>query len=158
MIQTTFIGRQAELQRLDEFLKKASAGQLQVAFIAGEAGAGKSSLVEKFIDIEEERDSTLIATVGECNAYTGSGDPYLPFRQLLTSLTTEPEAKKSAGEADKLKRTARLKEFVRVSSHTLIKIGPDLIGIFVPGAGLLARIATEVALSTDIAGKLSAQI
>jgi hypothetical protein len=47
---------------------------------------------------------------------------------------------------------------VRVSSHTLIKIGPDLIGIFVPGASLLTRIATEVALSSDIAGKLSEQI
>jgi tetratricopeptide (TPR) repeat protein len=158
MVQTTFIGRKTELARLEEFLKKAAAGQLRVAFIAGEAGAGKSSLVEKFIDNEEERDPTLIATVGECNAHTGSGDPYLPFRQVLTSLTTEPEAKKSADESAKIKRTARLKEFVRVSSHTLIKIGPDLIGIFVPGAGLLTRIATEVALSSDIAGKLSEQI
>jgi tetratricopeptide (TPR) repeat protein len=158
MTQTTFIGRKAELQRLDEFLKKAAGGQLQVAFVAGEAGAGKSSLVEKFIQDEEESDPALIACMGECNAHTGSGDPYLPFRQVLTALTTEPEGKKSADEADKTKRTARLKEFVRVSSHTLIKIGPDLIGIFVPGAGLLARIATEVALSSDIAGKLSARI
>ena len=158
MAQTTFIGRKTELTRLEEFLKKATAGQLQVAFIAGEAGAGKSSLVEKFIDNEEERDPTLIATVGECNAHTGTADPYLPFRQVLTSLTTEPEAKKSADDAAKTKRTARLKEFVRVSSHTLIKIGPDLIGIFVPGAVLLTRVATEVALSSDIAGKLSEQI
>jgi tetratricopeptide (TPR) repeat protein len=156
--QTTFIGRKTELARLEEFLKKATAGQLQVAFIAGEAGAGKSSLVEEFIDNEEERDPTLIATVGECNAHTGTADPYLPFRQVLTSLTTEPEAKKSADDAAKTKRTARLKEFVRVSSHTLIKIGPDLIGIFVPGAVLLTRVATEVALSSDIAGKLSEQI
>jgi tetratricopeptide (TPR) repeat protein len=158
MTQTTFIGRKVELQRLDEFLKKATGGQLQVAFIAGEVGAGKSSLVEKFIHDEEESDPMLIASIGECNAHTGSGDPYLPFRQVLTSLTTEPEAKKSADEAAKLKRTDRLKEFVRVSSHTVIKVGPDLIGIFVPGAGLLTRIASEVALSSDIAGKLSEQI
>jgi tetratricopeptide (TPR) repeat protein len=158
MAHITFIGRQAELARLEEFLKKAATGQLQVAFIAGEAGAGKSTLVEKFIENEEGRDPTLIATVGECNAHTGSGDPYLPFRQVLTSLTTQPESQKTTDEAAKIKRTARLKEFVRVSSHTLIKVGPDLIGIFVPGAGLLARIATEAALSSDIAGKLSERI
>ncbi|HEX8990414.1 MAG TPA: ATP-binding protein [Anaerolineales bacterium] len=89
MTQTTFIGRRTELQRLEEFLKKAAGGQLQIAFIAGEAGAGKSSLVEKFIHDEEEVDTSLIAAIGECNAHTGSGDPYLPFRQVLTSLTTQ---------------------------------------------------------------------
>jgi len=39
----------AQLQLLDDFLKKAAGGQLQVAFISGEAGVGKSSLVEEFI-------------------------------------------------------------------------------------------------------------
>jgi tetratricopeptide (TPR) repeat protein len=155
MTQTTFIGRKTELQRLEEFLKKAAGGQLQVAFIAGEAGAGKSSLVEKFIDDEEELDPTLIDAIGECNAQTGSGDPYLPFRRVLTSLTTETEKEKTAAEITKAKNTTRLKEFVRISSQTLIKIGPDLIGIFVPVAGLLTHIATEVALNSGLADKLS---
>jgi predicted ATPase len=158
MTQTTFIGRKTELQWLDEYLKKAAGGQLQVAFIAGEAGAGKTSLVEKFIQNEEENDPTLIASISECNAHTGSSDPYLPFRQLLTELITNPEEKKSAAETDSAKRTARLKEFVRVSSETLIKVGPDLIGIFVPAASLLTRIATEAALSSGLVHKLSEQI
>jgi predicted ATPase len=158
MTQTIFIGRKTELQRLEEFLKKAAGGQLQVAFISGEAGAGKSSLVEKFIDHEEGLDPTLIAAIGECNAHTGSSDPYLPFRQVLTSLTTDPGEKKSADEIASAKRTARLKEFVRVSSETLIKSGPDLIGIFVPGAGLVTRIATQVALSSGLAHTLSEQV
>ena len=79
MPQNTFIGRKTELRRLEESLKKAAAGQLQVAFIAGEAGAGKSALVEEFIREREEADATLITAIGECNAQTGSGDPYLPF-------------------------------------------------------------------------------
>ena len=150
MQQNTFIGRKAQLHLLDDFLKKAAGGQLQVGFIAGEAGAGKSTLVEEFIRICEEADPTLIAALGECNAQTGSGDPYLPFRQVLTSLTTAPEEKKSAAEVAKQKNATRLKEFARISGETLIKIGPDLIGIFVPGAGLLTRIATEVALNSGI--------
>ncbi|MGZ6317544.1 MAG: ATP-binding protein, partial [Anaerolineales bacterium] len=158
MIQTPFIGRRAELQWLEGFLKKAAAGQLQVAFIAGEAGAGKSCLVEKFIHDEQGADTSIIAAVGECNAHTGLGDPYLPFRQLLTSLTTDPEEKKSTAEIDAAKRTPQLREFVRVSSEMLLKFGPDLIGIFVPGAGLVTRVATEVALSSGLADKLSERV
>jgi predicted ATPase len=109
MPQNTFIGRKAELQILEEFLGKAAEGQLQVAFIAGEAGAGKSSLVEEFIHTREEADPTLITSIGECNAQTGSGDPYLPFRQVLTSLTTDPEEKKSAAETAQTKKRPDLK-------------------------------------------------
>ena len=158
MAQTTFIGRKTELQRLEESLKRAEGGQLQVIFIAGEAGAGKTALVEEFIRLREDADPKLITAIGECNAQTGAGDPYLPFRQVLTSLTTDPEEKKSAAEIAKAKNTTRLKEFVRVSSETLIKVGPDLIGIFVPAAGLLTRIATEVALSSGLAHKLSERV
>ncbi len=158
MPQNTFIGRKAELGRLEESLQKAASGELQVAFIAGEAGAGKSFLVNEFIREREEADATLITAIGECNAQTGAGDPYLPFRQVLTSLTTEPLEQKSADEIAKAKRTTRLKEFVRISSQTLIKIGPDLIGIFVPGGKLLTSIASEVALHSNLALKLSEKV
>jgi tetratricopeptide (TPR) repeat protein len=158
MTRTTFIGRKIELGRLEEFLRKAAGGQLQIAFIAGEAGAGKSSLVEKFIHEEEERDPSIIADIGECNAHTGSGDPYLPFRQLLTSMTTSPDEKRSAAEIVSIKRTAGVKEFVRVSSEMLLKFGPDLIGIFVPGAGFVTRVATEAALSGGLADKISERV
>ena len=127
-------------------MRAAEAGRLQVAFIAGEAGTGKSSLWKNSFAREEEADPKLITAIGECNAQTGAGDPYLPFRQVLTSLTTDPEAEKSAAEIAKAKRTTRLKEFVRISSQTLIMLGPDLIGIFVPGGKLLTRIATTVAI------------
>ena len=39
MSQPPFVGRQAELQRLQQFLDTAIAGQAQVVFVAGEAGA-----------------------------------------------------------------------------------------------------------------------
>ena len=120
MPQNPFIGRKTELLRLEESVKKAGAGQLQVAFIAGESGAGKSTLVEEFIREQEASDPKLITTIGVCNAQTGSGDPYLPFRQVLTSLTTDSEQDKSSAEIAKTKNNARLKEFVRVSTQSLI--------------------------------------
>jgi len=88
MPNSVFVGREAELHKLKTFLDNATLGKAQVVFIAGEAGAGKSSLVTEFIHREEEADPKLIASMGECNAQTGIGDPYLPFRQVLTALTT----------------------------------------------------------------------
>jgi len=79
MLQNTFIGRKTQLHLLEGFLKKAAGGQMQVAFIEGEAGVGKTSLVEEFIRSRTEADPSLISALGECNAQTGAGDPYFPF-------------------------------------------------------------------------------
>src|SRR6185369_4603558 len=140
MSPTTFIGRIAQMHRLATYLQTAAEGRLQVAFIAGEAGIGKSFLVDEFIRASEAADPDLITSKGECNAQTGAGDPYLPFRQVLTALTTEYEDDKSAPAPAKPNK-ARLKEFVRISSQSLLVLGPDLIDIFVPGGRLLTRIA-----------------
>jgi hypothetical protein len=46
LAQTTFIGRKAELQRLEEFLTKATAEQLQVASLTGESDTVKSEALK----------------------------------------------------------------------------------------------------------------
>ncbi len=158
MASNTFIGRKVELQQLEAFLAKASAGQFQVAFIGGEAGVGKSTLAEEFIRQQQESHPALVVSSGQCNAQTGASDPYLPFRQVLTSLTTDPAAGRPAPDAAKAKQSAALREFVRVSSQTLIQLGPDLIGIFVPGASLLARIPTIIATNSKLADKLADKV
>ena len=157
MAQTTFIGRKTELQRLEDSLKRAEGGQLQVVFIAGEAGAGKTALVEEFIRLQEEADPKLIAVTGECNAQTGVGDPYLPFRQVLAGLTGGQGDKKS-GDPNEQKRIGRWKEFVQVAGKTLLTVGPDLVGIFIPGSQLLIRIGTTIGINTNLAAKLSERI
>jgi len=153
----SFVGRERELSELEGFLDRAMAGAAQVVFIAGEAGSGKSTLVDEFVRRAEEANPDLIAAVGECNAQTGAGDPYLPFRQVLTVLTGAGDPK---GTASKVSATnaARLKEFVRISGETLLTIGPDLIGIFVPGAALLAKIATTAAKQSKLADKLAERV
>jgi len=43
-----FVGRQIGLARLEEYLGKALRGQRQVIFVTGDAGIGKTTLVETF--------------------------------------------------------------------------------------------------------------
>ncbi len=157
MSNPVFVGREAELHQLKTFLNTAVQGKAQTVFIAGEAGAGKSSLVAEFIRREEEADPKLVTSVGECNAQTGIADPYLPFRQVLTSLTNDTEVERTSREKDK-KKTERWKDFVQVSTRTLIMLGPDLVGIFVPGAQIVGKIGMAIGLSSDLSKRLSEKI
>src|SRR5215204_7463551 len=90
-----FVGRRRELELLQEFLEKASAGQGQVCFVTGEAGSGKSALVHEFVRRAEAAKADVIAAAGQCNAQTGIGDAYLPFREVLSLLTGAQDAQQT---------------------------------------------------------------
>ena len=152
-----FVGRENELRQLQHFLDQANAGNAQIVFVAGEAGAGKSALVHEFVRRAQEADAKLVAAIGECNAQTGAGDPYLPFRQVLTVLTGADDEKQSGNKVNAT-NAARLKDFVRVSGETLLDVGPDLVGIFVPGASLVVKLATKAATHSKLADKLAEQL
>lgn len=149
-----FVGRTLELEALQQFLARAAAGKTQIAFVAGEAGAGKSALVAEFVRRAQAADSMVVAAIGECNAQTGAGDAYLPFRQLLTLLTGAQDEKETRNAVNAA-NAERLREFARVSAQTLLDVGPDLVGIFVPGATLFAKLVTRAATNTKLASKLA---
>jgi predicted ATPase len=153
----TFVGREPELEALGQFFGKAAAATTQVVFVAGEAGAGKSALVTEFVRRTEEADPKVVAAVGECNAQTGAGDAYLPFRHVLTVLSGAQD-EKDRGKAIDATNAARLRELVRVSGETLLDVGPDLVGIFVPGATLFTRLATSAATNSKLGRQLAERI
>ncbi len=86
-----FVPRTRELDKLERLLGKAVQGQMQAAMVTGEPGAGKSSLIEEFTGRAIEANEELVVAFGLCNARTGAGDAYLPFRDILASLTAPPE-------------------------------------------------------------------
>jgi predicted ATPase/DNA-binding SARP family transcriptional activator len=140
-----FVAREAELARLGSFLDMALAGRGQVVFVIGEAGRGKTVLVQEFTRQAQARQADLIVASGNCNAYTGLGDPYLPFREILGVLTGDVEGRWAAGAMSQA-QAQRLWAFTPHSVQALVNNGPDLIDTFIPGSALLAR-ATAVASS-----------
>lgn len=138
MDQLVFVGRRTELRRLEGFLERVLAGEGQVVLITGEAGAGKTALVAEFARQAQREYPDLVMAIGDCNAQTGLGDPYLPFREILALLTGDVDAKLAEG-AITAENANRLREFVRVSGEALLDLGPELIGVFVPGIGLAAK-------------------
>ena len=82
-MDSRFVSREAELERLNTFVRKALNGQTQICFVTGEAGTGKSRLVAEFARRSQLLDDRAIVAIGNCNAQTGLSDPYLPFRHIL---------------------------------------------------------------------------
>jgi hypothetical protein len=54
-------------------------------------------LLREFLHRAEAADPELIVAVGECNAQTGVGDPYLPFREVMAVLTGDVESRLARG-------------------------------------------------------------
>jgi DNA-binding SARP family transcriptional activator len=95
--QEVFVGCDAELGELNQMLDAVLSGQGSVGFISGEAGSGKSMLVREFIRRAQARHSALVSAVGFCNPFSGVGDPYLPFREILLQLCGNVEHTRSTG-------------------------------------------------------------
>ncbi|MCR4405553.1 MAG: AAA family ATPase [Anaerolineae bacterium] len=136
-----FVARESELAQLEGFLNLALAGRGRVTFVTGEAGSGKTALLQEFTRRAQEAHDDLIVASGNCNAYTGIGDPYLPFRQILGLLTGDVEARWAAGAMTR-EHACRLWNTLPLTTQALVDAGPDLIDTFVPRAALLERAMT----------------
>jgi tetratricopeptide (TPR) repeat protein/ABC-type cobalamin/Fe3+-siderophores transport system ATPase subunit len=132
------VARERELAKLNGYLDWAMTGQGSAVFVTGEAGAGKTTLIKEFIRQAQQNNDELLFAMGNCNAQTGMSDPYLPFREILSLLTGDVEAKLAQGSITS-EGGQRLRKFFQISGEVLVEFGPALINTLVPGAGLVSR-------------------
>ncbi len=135
-----FIRRQQELDQLNIFLDQARTGEGKVVFISGEAGSGKTALMQAFAHRAQGSYSDLIVAWGNCNAYSGVGQPFLPFQDVFSMLTGDVESKWAVGDISR-DAAKRMWELMPTTVETLVTHGPDLIGRIVVEEGLSARLA-----------------
>lgn len=129
-----FVSRDQELEQLSTFLKNTLNGKTQVCFITGEAGTGKSRLIEEFVFQSQKLNEKLLFTRSNCNAQTGISDPYIPFRIILGMLIGDNANAITSNNAQ------RLSQVLRVSGRVIVEIAPDLIGTLIPGMNVLATL------------------
>lgn len=138
MTDNVFLGRQHELDRLQAFAARAAAGKGHVVFVSGEPGSGKTALLREFEQRAQSLDAELVVAEGECNAQAGIGDPYLPFRDILRLLTGDVDAKLARG-AISPENASRLRRCFGNSGEALVHLGPDLVHLFLPVAGVALK-------------------
>ena len=98
---TTFVGRLRELERLEEGIRKAAAGQGGTVLLAGDAGIGKTRLVTELG--ARARAAGAQTLVGRCIDLVGAEVPYLPVAEALRPLVAREDVRKLLGSARELR-------------------------------------------------------
>jgi DNA-binding winged helix-turn-helix (wHTH) protein/tetratricopeptide (TPR) repeat protein len=80
-----FVGREAELAQLQQCWDEACEGRRQVVFITGEAGIGKTTLVDAFV-AQVAATAVVWCARGQCIEHYGAGEAYLPLLEALGQL------------------------------------------------------------------------
>jgi tetratricopeptide (TPR) repeat protein/energy-coupling factor transporter ATP-binding protein EcfA2 len=125
-------GRESQLRQLKAAWAKARSGEPEFVLIAGDAGTGKTRLIQHMREFVQAQDHSVLLVVGECTPGANAIEPYQPFlhafNQMLGLSTSEitPE----------LEIQARDNQMI----NTLLTLGPGLIGPLVNESALLERI------------------
>ena len=124
LVSPVLVGRDAELAALTAALDSAIAGEPAVVLLGGEAGVGKTRLVEEAA--ERARDAGARVLIGSCVELGGEGLPFTPLADALRSLMrdTPPE---------------QLDEFLGPARPELARLLPELDPHRAPGSAAAAR-------------------
>ena len=82
------LGRDAALAQLRQCLETAFSGNSQTVFVTGEAGIGKTTLVEAFL---EQLGPGICILRGQCLEQYGSSEAYLPILDALSRLEDDSQ-------------------------------------------------------------------
>src|SRR5262245_43753858 len=96
------VAREAELAQLHRRWKHALQGTRQLVFITGEAGIGKTTLVDAFVAQVVPAEAVWLGR-GQCIEQYGAGEAYLPLLEVLGQLGRRPDG---ARLVDRLRQQA----------------------------------------------------
>jgi DNA-binding winged helix-turn-helix (wHTH) protein/tetratricopeptide (TPR) repeat protein len=82
------VGRTDEFAKLRSWYAQVIDGRRRVIFVAGEAGIGKTTFVQEFLD-SIAAEGTCLTIRGQCVEQYGPGEPYMPVFEALTRLCGE---------------------------------------------------------------------
>lgn len=89
-LDRSFVGRAEELEQLRSLFAKAERGTRQLIFVTGEAGIGKTRLVEQFLDESRIHETGGAVLRGQCVQQHGQREPYMPVLEAIERHLASP--------------------------------------------------------------------
>ena len=105
-VSPVFVGRAEELHTLNDALARAATGEPQAVLLGGEAGVGKTRLVEEFATAACR--TGAVVALGGCVEIGADGLPFAPFSAALRALRRELPDELGAAAAGQEEELARL--------------------------------------------------
>src|SRR5262247_1144715 len=85
------VGRQGDVEAVEQCFQRAAHGTRQLVLLSGEAGIGKTTVVDMVLArLDPERGVRLAR--GQCAEHYGEGEPYLPLFEALGQLCRGPQS------------------------------------------------------------------
>ncbi|MET0865364.1 MAG: AAA family ATPase [Nakamurella sp.] len=147
----SFVGRQAELEMLDERLAEASAGRPQIALIQGEAGIGKTALLAHFVHSERPSAAATVlwASGEETEELLAFGVIEQLARAAASARPAGPEPAVAGGRADPPAGQAELGVIAELLSVHHPNPVDDPVAVGTRLLALIDRLAGPVILVID---------
>src|SRR5215213_10438242 len=89
-VYTGVVGRDQALARMHRWLRRMLRGERQIGFVTGEAGIGKTALVDAFARTIPA-DGSIRVGRGQCLEQYGTGEAYLPVLEAIGRLCREQQ-------------------------------------------------------------------
>ncbi|MFF8593242.1 AAA family ATPase [Streptomyces sp. NPDC015220] len=105
-VSPVFVGRANELGTMREALARVAAGEPQALLLGGEAGVGKTRLIEEFAGAAARRGA--VVALGGCVEIGADGLPFAPFSAALRALRRELPGELAAAASGQEEELARL--------------------------------------------------
>ncbi|UCG70644.1 MAG: ATP-binding protein, partial [Thermoplasmata archaeon] len=120
--QPKMVGREKELNKLQTFLDKAASGEGNTIFISGEAGIGKTRLVEELKQVAQERGFQILS--GNC--MYESLTPFIPMMEALRSGGLESLFAEEAPKVEAVYLVTNAGILIRDVVREETKLNPDV--------------------------------
>jgi DNA-binding winged helix-turn-helix (wHTH) protein len=118
------VGREIERERLQQWLAAAQQGSRRVGFICGEAGIGKTALVETLLSSIQATSDVRIAR-GQCIEQYGAGEAFLPLLEALGRLGQQDEALRPVLQECAPNWLAHLPSLAAEGTRTVTPVRPE---------------------------------
>ncbi len=135
------VGRTTEREQLDQALRDTVAGRVRIALVAGEAGVGKSRLVDTFTTDAQLSGARVLG--GSCLDVGEGVLPYAPFIEALRGLVAELP-------------TAKVDELIGEGRSDLSRLLPE-VGVAAPATQPAAPAAQLFELILGVLTRLAAE-
>src|SRR5262245_47113190 len=87
--QGTLVGRDRVMAALETRFARVRAGERHLVFLSGEAGIGKTTVLDAFM-AQAAREPDVMIARGACLEHYGVAEPYLPVLEAIGRLLREP--------------------------------------------------------------------